>query len=204
MQITVGVLSLQGDFLEHIQTLQRIGIHTQEVRLSKDLEQIDGIILPGGESTTITYLLDVFELRKPLQQKIHQGMPVWGTCAGMILLAKEITQDRPIPLGVMDIVVNRNAFGRQIESFTVPLDIKPLGKKPLSATFIRAPLITKVDSTVEILAELADGTIVAAKQKHMLATSFHPELTADTRMHEYFVELIDTSLRGVATTKQSR
>lgn len=188
--ITIGVLALQGDFLEHIQTLKRLGINAKEIKLPEDLSAINGIILPGGESTTIARLLDVFELRKPLVQKIKEGLPVWGTCAGMILLAKKLIQEKPIPLQLMDITVSRNAFGRQIDSFEVPLKIKPLGDKPLHATFIRAPQITQTGPEVEILSMLDDGTIVAVKQKNMLATSFHPELTTDTRFHEYFLSLI--------------
>ena len=183
----IGVLSLQGDFLEHIQTLQRLNIKAKEVKLPKDLEDIDGIILPGGESTTQACLLDVFKLREPLKQKIKNGLPAWGTCAGMILLAKKLVQDRPIPLGLINIIVNRNAFGRQIESFQVPLKIKLFdGNKPILATFIRAPLITEIDPDVEILSTLEDGTIVVAQQKNILVSSFHTELTTDTRLHEYF------------------
>jgi len=188
--MTIGVLALQGDFQEHLQTLKRIGVQTKEVKLPKDLGVIDAIILPGGESTTMARLLDIFCLREPLKQKIQNGMPVWGTCAGMILLAKKLIQDKPTPLGLMDITVNRNAFGRQIDSFTVDVQIKPLGEKSLSATFIRAPLVVRVEPSVEILAKLEDGTIVAAKQKNMLVTAFHPELTADTRMHEYFLSSV--------------
>ncbi len=188
--ITIGVLALQGDFLEHIQILQSIGVKTKEIKLAGDLENIDGIILPGGESTTQAHLLDVFGLREILRQKIQDGLPVWGTCAGMILLAKKLVQTRPIPLGLMDITVNRNAFGRQIDSFEVPLIIKPLGEKPFPATFIRAPVIEKADPHIEVLSRLADGTIVAAAQKNILATAFHPELTRDTRFHEYFISKI--------------
>jgi pyridoxal 5'-phosphate synthase pdxT subunit len=184
---TIGVLALQGDFLEHITTLQKIGVTPREVRLPHDLAAIDGIILPGGESTTIANLLDVFELRAPLTKRIQQRMPVWGTCAGMILLAKKLVQDRPTPLGLMDITVSRNAFGRQIESFETELEITGLKGKPMHATFIRAPLIVEAGKGVEVLSKLSDGTIVAARQKNMLATSFHPELTEDTRLHEYFV-----------------
>jgi 5'-phosphate synthase pdxT subunit len=183
----IGILALQGDFLEHIQTLRRIGVQTKEIKLPKDLENIDGIILPGGESTTIARLLDVFSLREPLKQKIQDGLPVWGTCAGMILLAKKLIQDKPTPLGLMDITVNRNAFGRQIDSFEVPLKIKPFGDTPLLATFIRAPLITEIGPDVEVLSKLEDGLVVAARQKKILVTSFHPELTTDTRFHEYFI-----------------
>lgn len=191
--ITIGVLALQGDFLEHTKILQGIGMQTREIKLPNDLENIDGIILPGGESTTQANLLDVFGLRKILKQKIQDGLPAWGTCAGMILLAKKLTQTRPIPLGLMDITVNRNAFGRQIDSFEVPLHIKPLGDKPLMATFIRAPIIEKAEANVKILSTLANATIVAAQQKNMLATAFHPELTRDSRFHKYFISLIKSS-----------
>lgn len=185
--IKIGVLALQGDFLEHIQILQNIGAQTKEVKLVTDLENIDGIILPGGESTTMAHLLDAFGLREKLTQKIQDGLPVWGTCAGMIMLAKKLIQTRPIPLGLMDITVNRNAFGRQIESFEVTLSIKQLGDKPFPATFIRAPIIEKAGPDVEILSKLDNGTIVAVREKNMLATSFHPELTQDIRFHEYFI-----------------
>lgn len=185
----IGVLALQGDFLEHITTLRKIGAATREVRLPEDLQEIDALIIPGGESTTMVNLLDSFDLRKPLVARIKKGMPVWGTCAGMILLASKLVQDRPIPLGVMDITVNRNAFGRQIESFETNLEIKGL-EKPMHATFIRAPWIVSSGPKVEVLATLEDGTIVAARQGNMLATAFHPELTEDTRLHEYFVKNI--------------
>lgn len=187
-QKIVGVLALQGDFLEHITTLQKVGVSTQEIRLPQDLETIDALIIPGGESTTMVNLLDSFALRKPLVEKIQKGMPVWGTCAGMILLASKLIQDRPTPLGVMDITVNRNAFGRQIESFETDLEIKGL-EKPMHATFIRAPWIVEAGKQVEVLAKLPDGTIVSARQGNMFATSFHPELTEDTRLHEYFIRM---------------
>ena len=188
-QKIIGVLALQGDFLEHITTLQSLGIATREVRLPEDLEGLDGIIFPGGESTTMANLMDVFSFRRPLIEKISQGLPVWGTCAGMILLAKKLEQDRPDPLKLMDISVSRNAFGRQIDSFETELTIDGW-EAPMHATFIRAPLITKVGEGVAVLAKLEDGTIVAARQKNMLVTSFHPELTEDIRLHEYFVSLI--------------
>jgi 5'-phosphate synthase pdxT subunit len=188
--ITIGVLTLQGDFLEHIQMLRSIGVQTKEIKLAADLENIDGIILPGGESTTQAHLLDAFGLRKILRQKIQDGLPTFGTCAGMIMLAKKLLQDRPIPLGLMDITVNRNAFGRQIDSFEVPLIIKQLGDKPFPATFIRAPIIEDAGPGVEVLSKLDNGTIVAVGEKNMLATAFHPELTRDTRFHEYFISKI--------------
>lgn len=187
--IKIGVLALQGDFLEHIHILQSIGVKTKQIKLARDLGNIDGIILPGGESTTMAHLLDAFGLRETLRQKIQDGLPAWGTCAGMIMLAKKLVQTRPIPLGLMDIIVNRNAFGRQIDSFEVPLIIKQLGNKLFPATFIRAPIIEKVGPNVEILSTLDNG-IVAVREKNMLATSFHPELTRDTRFHEYFISKI--------------
>ncbi len=189
-KITVGVLALQGDFLEHLKVFDLLGVTTKEIRLTKDLEAIDGIIFPGGESTTMAHLLAVFSLRDPLIHLIKNGLPVWGTCAGMILLAKKLKQDRPLPLGLMDIVVDRNAFGRQVDSFTASLPIKPLGEKPIEATFIRAPIIVKAGPGVTVLSKLASGEIVAAQQKNMLATAFHPELTEDTRLHEYFLSMI--------------
>ncbi len=189
-KITVGVLALQGDFLEHIQILRKLNAETKEVRLPEDLEKIDAIILPGGESTTMARLLDVFKLRGMLREKILSGMPVWGTCAGMILLAKKLMQDKPETLGLMDIIVNRNAYGRQIDSFDAEIRLKPLGDKPLKATFIRAPKIAKTGPGVDILGKLEDGEIVAVREGNMLATSFHPELSEETKMHEYFLSFV--------------
>ena len=189
-EITVGVLALQGAFAEHISVLQTLGVSTIEVRLPEHLSQIDGLIIPGGESTTIARLLDVFALREPLIQKIQRGMPVWGTCAGMILLAKKLKEDRPIPLGVMNIEVSRNAFGRQIDSFEESIYIPVIGEKPLHIIFIRAPIITSTHGDTRILASLKDNTIVAAQEKNMLATAFHPELTQDTRFHSYFIKMV--------------
>lgn len=189
--MTIGVLALQGDFAEHLQLLAPLNVVTKEVRLPDDLGMIDGLIIPGGESTTMANLLDVFAMREPLKQAIQAGLPVWGTCAGMILLANKLEQNRPIPLGVMDITVTRNAFGRQLESFSTELTIKQLGdNNSLHATFIRAPIITNVGPSVDILASLPDKKIVAAQQNNILATAFHPELTTDTRMHKYFLSLI--------------
>ena len=189
-KIAVGVLALQGDFLEHVLALRNLGVETVEIRLLSDLENISGLIIPGGESTTIAKLMDQFKLRAGLIKKIRGGLPVWGTCAGMILLAKKLAQSSPRPLGVMDIQVNRNAFGRQRESFSVPLKIKGIIGGPLHATFIRAPQISKIGNGMEVLSRLSDGTIVAVRQKNILATAFHPELTDDIRMHQYFLGII--------------
>lgn len=186
----VGVLALQGDFAEHVAMLRALDLPAQEVRLPEHLRRVDALIIPGGESTTIGRLLVDFELLQPLRERIAAGMPVWGTCAGAILLARDIGGlDQPL-IGVMDIAVQRNAFGRQLESFEVDLDIPALGPEPFRAVFIRAPVIRAVGPAAEVLARLPDGRIVAAQQGHLLATAFHPELTGDTRLHRYFVERV--------------
>lgn len=184
----IGVLALQGDFREHVETLRRLGVEAEEVRLPSDLEGIDAIIIPGGESTTITRLLDRFGLREPLSARIAEGMPVMGTCAGAIVLAKHaVGLDRP-SLGVMDIDVRRNAFGRQVDSFEADVPVDNVGT--VHAVFIRAPSIESVHSPAQAIAKLDDGTIVAAQQGRNLALAFHPELTGDSRMHAYFLSLV--------------
>jgi 5'-phosphate synthase pdxT subunit len=185
----VGVLALQGAFIEHEKMLRTLGVEASEVRMPAQLDGLDGLIIPGGESTTIGKLATEFGLIEPLRA-FAKSKPTWGTCAGMIFLAKDIGIDRQPILGLMDIRVNRNAFGRQIDSFEADLPIKPLGDPPFHAFFIRAPVITKVGEGVEVLAALADGRIVAVQQNHLLATAFHPELTGDSRLHQYFVNLI--------------
>lgn len=193
---TIGILALQGDFLEHRQSLERLGVPAVEVRRPEQLEEIDGLIIPGGESTTIGKLMVAFDLLEPLRERIAAGWPVWGTCAGAILLAKDIGGlDQPV-LATMDISVRRNAFGRQIDSFEVDLDIPQLGPPPLRAVFIRAPRIVDAGPGVEVLARLDDGTIAAARQGHLMATAFHPELTPDTRVHRYFVEQVTNGAGG--------
>ncbi len=186
----IGVLALQGDFEEHITVLTALGVEAFEVRTLAQLERAQGLIIPGGESTTIARLLLIFELMEPLRERIREGLPVWGTCAGAILLASEAPElDRP-PIGVMDITIDRNAFGRQIDSFETELGIEGLDGDPLRAIFIRAPVITRAGEGVEVLARLPDGRIVAARQGAMLATSFHPELTDDHRLHEFFLRMV--------------
>lgn len=189
----IGVLALQGDFREHAHMLRQIGAAAVEVRLPSDLNGLDGLIIPGGESTTIGKLAVKYELVEPMRQFAMQK-PVWGTCAGMILLAKDIGRDQPL-LGLMDMTVNRNAFGRQIDSFETDLDFAQLEGGPLHAVFIRAPMITavKTEAGVDVLATLSDGGIVAVRQGHLLATAFHPELTNDTRLHAYFVKMVQTA-----------
>ena len=185
----IGVLALQGAFIEHMAMLRRLGVEAVPVRLPDGLAGLDGLVIPGGESTTIGKLLVSYGLLEPLRRTIEAGTPVYGTCAGMILLARDIgTAAQPI-LGAMDIVVKRNAFGRQLDSFEQEIAVPALGAEPFHAIFIRAPAIERVGPRARALARLDDGTIVAAQQGHMLATAFHPELSHDTRLHEHFVAL---------------
>lgn len=188
----IGVLALQGDFAEHISMLKKIGVETAAVRLPKHLEGLDGLIIPGGESTTIGKLAAAYNLMEPLKE-FGKTRAIWGTCAGAIFLSGDIGRDQPL-LGLMDIKVRRNAFGRQVDSFETDLEVDELFKAtgtehPYHAVFIRAPIIESVGRKVKVLSALEDGRIVAAQQGHLLATSFHPELTGDTRFHEYFISL---------------
>lgn len=188
----IGVLALQGDFAEHITMLQRIGVQAVEVRTESHLDQINGLIIPGGESTTIGKLAVDFKIMEPLRT-FGKEKAIWGTCAGAIFLSKDVRRSQPL-LSLMDITVERNAFGRQVDSFEVDLDIPALKEvdpknHPYHAVFIRAPLIEDVYGESQILSQLADGRIVAAQQGRLLATSFHPELTDDDRFHRYFVAL---------------
>jgi len=188
----IGVLALQGDFAEHIHMLQRIGVEAIEVRLAEQLDQIDGLIIPGGESTTIGKLAVDFQIMEPLRAFGRQKA-IWGTCAGAIFLSRDARRTQPL-LSLMEITVERNAFGRQVDSFEVDLDVPALKKvdpeeRPYHAVFIRAPLIEAVYGDAQILSQLDDGRIVAAQQGRWLATSFHPELTDDDRFHRYFIEL---------------
>jgi 5'-phosphate synthase pdxT subunit len=185
----IGVLALQGAFIEHQKTLENLGVETVQVRLPEQLDDLDGLIIPGGESTTIGKLAVEYGLIEPLRA-FAQAKPTWGTCAGMIFLAKDIGIDRQPILGLMDIKVNRNAFGRQIDSFETDLEIKPLGDVPFHAFFIRAPIVTATGKNVDVLARLDDGRVVAAQQDHLLATAFHPELTNDPRLHAYFLDMV--------------
>jgi 5'-phosphate synthase pdxT subunit len=190
---TIGVLALQGAFSEHVRKLERIGVAAREVRLPADLDGLDGLIIPGGESTSIGKLIERFGLRDGILALARSGRPVWGTCAGMILLAREVVEDsragdQPL-LGLLDVVVRRNAFGSQLDSFESDLDVPVLGDEPLPVVFIRAPVIESVGPAVDVLARLDDGRVVAVRQDNLIATAFHPELTADDRFHTWFVEL---------------
>jgi 5'-phosphate synthase pdxT subunit len=193
--VTVGVLALQGDFAEHESMLKRLGVDAPEVRLPSDLEGLDALVIPGGESTTITRLLEAYGLSEPIRE-FARAKPVWGTCAGAIVMARDATDlDRPT-LDLMDIEVRRNAFGRQVDSFETDIAIEGIEGPPLHAVFIRAPVIESVGEGVEVLARLESGEIVAVRQGQMLATSFHPELTDDPRMHALFVGMAKGASNG--------
>ena len=193
-----GVLALQGAFIEHVQMLRSLGVEASEVRLPQQLAGLAGLIIPGGESTTIGKLAVAYNLVEPIRRMALEGIPIWGTCAGMILLAKNIGHDQPL-IGVMDIVVRRNAFGRQVDSFETDLPIPALDavstaeerEQPFRAVFIRAPYIERLGAGVEEIARLSEGVVVAARQGNLLGTAFHPELSGDTRLHRYFLAMAE-------------
>jgi pyridoxal 5'-phosphate synthase pdxT subunit len=190
--MTVGVLALQGDVREHSEVLRRIGVAAVEVRLPKHLAAVDRLIIPGGESTAIGKLLTLYRLLEPIRARAGRDLAVWGTCAGAILLAREVLDQKQggqPGIGVMEMTVRRNAYGGQLDSFEQPLDAPAFGEGPLPGVFIRAPQIETVGRGVEVLARLPSGAIVAAQQGRLLATTFHPELTGDDRVHRYFLEL---------------
>lgn len=200
----IGVLALQGDFSEHVTMLGRIGTHrsqrveVSEVRTAEQLAEVDGLVIPGGESTTIGKLLRDFAILEPLRRRVEEGMPVFGTCAGAIALARNV-DGLPCPLiGLMDISVRRNAYGRQLESFEIEVTVAGLGDPPMRAVFIRAPSFLSAGAGVNVLARLPDGEIVAARQDTMLAISFHPELTPDDRLHRYFAGMVADAVERAA------
>ncbi|GHE84547.1 pyridoxal 5'-phosphate synthase subunit PdxT [Amycolatopsis deserti] len=202
----IGVLALQGDVREHAAMVERAGGRAVTVRREPELAAVDGLVLPGGESTTMSRLLETFELLEPLRQRLAGGMPAFGSCAGMILLAKQALDGRPDQhqLGALDVIVRRNAFGRQVDSFEEDLDFARLAGGPLHAVFIRAPWVEKTGDGVEVLAtvpatETTGARIVAVRQGPVLATAFHPELTGDDRVHRLFVEMV----RDAATTSET-
>ncbi|SCF31122.1 pyridoxal 5'-phosphate synthase glutaminase subunit PdxT [Micromonospora mirobrigensis] len=192
----VGVLALQGDVREHLAALAAAGAHARPVRRPVELDAVDGLVIPGGESTTISKLVDIFELREPIDKRIAAGMPVYGSCAGMIMLAGEVLDGRPDQRGFagIEMTVRRNAFGRQVDSFEAPVEVTGVEGGPFHGVFIRAPWVERVGDGVEVLGRVAGGPaadrIVAVRQGNLLATSFHPELTGDRRLHAYFVELV--------------
>lgn len=186
----IGVLASQGAFAEHIAVLCRLGVEAVPVRLPRGLRGLDGLVIPGGESTTIGKLMQDYKLVNEIKDLAQNGLPMFGTCAGMILLAKKVPDSYLEYLGLMDITVARNAFGRQRESFEAELSIPVLGEKPFPGVFIRAPMIAQASGSVVMLARLADGTGVAARQERILASAFHPELTDDLRFHRYFLDIV--------------
>jgi len=187
----IGVLAMQGAFVEHMAVLRRLGVEAVPVRLSGEFKGLSALVIPGGESTTIGKLMRDYSLVDELRKLISKGFPIMGTCAGMILLAKQVQGLKQHTLEAMDIEVRRNAFGRQVDSFETALEIPVLGQPPFPAIFIRAPWIEKVGEGVEVLASLPDGTAVAVRQGNLVATAFHPELTEDLRLHEYFLSIVN-------------
>ena len=186
----IGVLASQGAFVEHIAMLRQLKVEALPVRLLRELDGLDGLVIPGGESTSISKLMRDYNLISEVRNLAKNGLPLFGTCAGMILLAREISDSDVEPLRLMDITVRRNAFGRQRDSFETELSIPVLGEKLFPGVFIRAPIIGRANNGVEILAKLADGTSVAARQGKLLASAFHPELTDDLRFHQYFLGMV--------------
>jgi pyridoxal 5'-phosphate synthase pdxT subunit len=190
--VTIGVLALQGDFAEHKRLLEELGATAVEVRTMDQLEGLDGLILPGGESSTVGKLLEAFDLLEPVRALISGGLPTLATCAGMVLLARDATDKRGPLVGTMDIRVSRNAFGRQRESFETELDVPALGEEAVHAVFIRAPAITEHGPDVEVLAQTPDGTIVAAREGNQVAAAFHPELSGEPRFHRLLLDLVQS------------
>ena len=190
----IGVLALQGAFREHVEALRELGVEAVEVRLPQQLNGLDGLIIPGGESTTIGKLAVQYGLQEAITRYAKAGHPLYGTCAGMIMLSKDIGRDQPL-FGMMDISVERNSYGRQLDSFETDVDVPDLGEKPFHAVFIRAPRIKSVGEGVAVLARLDDGTPVAARQGEILVTAFHPELTSDLRFHRYFLAMAEAARR---------
>ena len=188
MRLTIGVMSLQGAVEPHIKALTDCGARAERIRAPEETERLDGLILPGGESTTIGLLMDRFGLMEAVQQRAAEGMPVYGACAGMILMAKQIADSEQPRLGLMDIRVRRNAYGRQVDSFESPIEMPILGGEPFPGVFIRAPAIESTEPHVRRLAEL-DGRAVLVQEGNLLASSFHPELSSDRRIHRYFLQM---------------
>jgi 5'-phosphate synthase pdxT subunit len=186
----IGVLALQGAFVEHITSLKELKVEALSVRSAQDLVSLDGLIIPGGESTTIGRLMVHYGFIEALRELSKNGFPIFGTCAGMILLARGVLGLGVETIGTMDIKVRRNAFGRQVDSFEASLSVSALGEAPFPAVFIRAPIIVETEPEVEILACLPDGTPVAARQRNLLVSAFHPELTSDLRFHAYFLDVV--------------
>ncbi len=187
---TIGIIAVQGSFVEHASALKQLGVAAREVRLPEDLDGIDGIIFPGGESTTFLRLIDEFKLRQPLCNAISNGLPTLGTCAGAVVLAKRVSSHQMSPLGLLDISVTRNGFGRQVESFEENLIVEGITEATFRGVFIRAPIIESCGVDVRVLSRLTNKMIVACRQDRILATSFHPEFVPDLRIHQYFLTML--------------
>ena len=185
----VGVLAIQGDFAEHCKIFRDLGVQAPEIRLPHQLDDVDALVIPGGESTTITKLMDIYGLVGPIKRFVQSGRPLWGTCAGMIVSSRHVVGDELVPMDLIDLDVRRNAFGSQIDSFEADLPVPVLGELPFHAVFIRAPWIERMGPNVELISRLQDGTPVAARQDNVLVTSFHPELTEDSRFHSMFLQM---------------
>ncbi|MBV8636894.1 MAG: pyridoxal 5'-phosphate synthase glutaminase subunit PdxT [Candidatus Eremiobacteraeota bacterium] len=198
----IGVLALQGDVVEHIASLEAAGARAIAVKTQADLDKVDGLVIPGGESTTVMKLLDRFGLHAPIRSRVKMGMPLWGTCMGMIVAAHDVADMNQPTLDLIDITVRRNAFGRQNDSAEVDLPIEVLGAQPFPAIFIRAPWIERVGPSVELLAE-RDGHGVMVREGNVLGTSFHPELTNDPRVHAYFLKIVDAARNNVGKTSSA-
>jgi pyridoxal 5'-phosphate synthase pdxT subunit len=193
--LRIGVFALQGDVREHLNTLSSLGVEAVEVRNQDQLNSVDGLVIPGGESTTMSKLIDIFALRQPLKDFVASGKPVFGTCAGLIMLASDVLDaaSGQESLAAMDVSVRRNAFGSQLDSFEAPVDFDG---HSIPVAFIRAPIVERVGEGVEVLSRLDDGTVVAVRQKNLLGTSFHPEITGDPSVHRYFVGMVSNSIAG--------
>ena len=192
----IGVLALQGGFAEHIASLRGLGAEAVAVRMPAQLDGLNGLVIPGGESTTICKLMREYQLDERVRRLIAEGLPVFGTCAGMVVLAQGVAGAEPEPLAAMQIRVKRNGFGRQLDSFETDLEVPVLGLPPFRAVFIRAPWVDALGENVEALATLRDGTPVAVREKNLVATSFHPELTADLRFHDFFLSIVNGKLQA--------
>ena len=185
----VGVLAIQGDFAEHCKIFRDLGVQAPEIRLPDQLDGVDALVIPGGESTTITKLMDIYGLVDPIKRFVRSGRPLWGTCAGMIVSSRHVVGDVLVPMDLIDLDVRRNAFGSQIDSFEADLPVPAIGDPPFHAVFIRAPWIERMGPDVELISSLNDGTPVAAREENVMVTSFHPELTEDTRFHNMFLQM---------------
>ena len=187
-QVIIGVLALQGDFAEHINVLKNLKVNCKLVKKTEEMNDINGLIIPGGESTTIKKLIDRYGFEPAIKDKVDSGMSVWGTCAGLICIADKLTESDPIPMKLIAAEVSRNWFGRQVDSFETDLKFKGINEA-VKAVFIRAPIVKKISNVVEVLATLDDGTIVAIQENKIMGTSFHPEISGSSKVHEYFINL---------------